>query len=165
MGAVILIALAAILYPVSGYCKESYLKYGVGVASSKEAHSVGLGHSEPITGAIKSLKFLEYQLETGAWFDSKEGRKSSAYGSASVGPSVHAGPFKASVFHGLGLITTPDALLTGGLHFFHDLSLGLEDGDSKAGISLSYKHISNAGWFSETNNGRDFMTIKLSIPW
>jgi len=149
---------------------QSYMRLGVGVAGSAvrsggEVKTFGFGYSDRLMDA-KALSFLVYQYEAGAWIDTAgEGRKSSAYGSVEIGLRVNAGPFQVSSLHGPGIITTRDSYLGSVPQFFHDVCLGLQDDDTKAGIGLCYKHISNAGLLSKINKGRDFMTLKLSIPY
>ena len=147
---------------------EEYIRYGIGVSHSGEGATkvVGIGTSDKLLPGER-FSFLAYQFEGGYWFDTQasKGRKSSGYGSAEVGMKVHAGPFAMSSFHGPGFITATDSFLGSIPQFFHDVNLGLEDDRNGATISVGYKHISNAGLFSKINRGRDFMTIKLSVPW
>jgi hypothetical protein len=152
------------------HASESYLRYGIGIAESaqlsvSEVKLLGAGYMDSLT-EVSQLSSLVYQLEGGFWIDTQTqtNRKSSAYGSAAIGLNIQAGPFKASSVHGPGLISTPDAYLGSIPQFFHDLSVGLEDDKTRAGMCLSYKHISNAGLWPP-NAGRDFLTFRLSLPF
>jgi hypothetical protein len=172
MAKTLLTAITALIILVTSQAhaeEMSYLKYGIGISgATKHGGSVkyvALGYSDQ-PFSLKRLSWFVYQVEAGGWIDtSGEGRKSSLYGTAGLGIAVHGGPFLLSSIHGLGFITAPDDYLGSVPQFFHDLSVGLVDDNNGASISAGYRHISNAGLFSKVNEGRDFLFIKLGLPW
>ena len=165
-----LLSIIVLLNSISSYA-DSFVKYGIGIGySGKDSYAetklLGLGYNSELLGDIKALSFIKYQQELGFWVDNKtnDKRKSSAYGNTSLGIDIKGGFLTASSFHGVGLVSNPDIYLGSYYQFFHDISGGLTDDKSKASITLTYKHISNAG-LKQPNIGRDFLLFKLSIPW
>jgi len=143
---------------------NAYFKYGLGVFNSAknskvEVKMVSFGHQDPFFG------YMIRQWEVGGWMDSRSdlGRKSSGFANGSIGVNIDVSRFYAQSLWGLGVVTTKDSMLGGNFQFNQDLGIGLKDARGMA-IGLNYKHISSAGIF-KPNQGRDFMSIKLSIPW
>ena len=141
------------------------LKYGLGIAGSakdspSEVKVFSLTLQRPLIG-----NHLIDQYELGFFSDSRQdlGRQHSAFGFYSVGLNVDVGYFYAQSLWGVGAITTPDAYLGGNFQFTQDLSAGIKD-SSGYSIGLDYKHISSAG-LELPNKGRDFMMIRLSLPF
>lgn len=99
------------------------------------------------------------QAELGVIADQKDylGRRSGLFLGTTVGPKMQLGPVQTRYLWGVAWISTTDALLSSHMQFTHDLTLGLYD--RKSGLSLGYKHISNAG-ITLPNRGRDFVTLR-----
>jgi hypothetical protein len=143
---------------------DSFFKYGVGVfvpgqQGKAEVKEFSLGVQNP------TWMNLTEQYEVGLWADrgTEHGRKSSFFGFYSLGPTVDAGSLYAQGLWGIGAISTTDSMLGGNFQFTQDLGLGLKDATRRA-VGLNYKHVSSAGIYSP-NKGRDFLTIKLQIPF
>jgi len=143
---------------------ESFIKYGIGVAGSAkdsiaESKTIALGYKEKLLGAFA------YQLEGGFWTDSRKdlGRTGSAFASSSLGLNIEAGYFYTHAFCGPAVITDKDSMLGGHFQFNNDIGLGVKDKDGYS-MGVNYKHISSAGIFTP-NQGRDFLTIKLGVPF
>lgn len=88
----------------------------------------------------------------------------SSFGSLQVGVDIDTSLFTASAFHGIGGISNTDSRLGSNFQFFHDVCGGLKDDVTNATLSFCYKHISNAG-ITSPNLGRDFMIIKIGVPY
>ena len=99
------------------------------------------------------------KYEVGIYTDprSGDGRKTSGFGSASIGLRPQIKGLLIESYWGAGAITHPDTNLAGPFNFFHSIAIGAIDSKSNS-ISLSYKHISSAGIYSP-NIGRDFITL------
>jgi hypothetical protein len=148
-------------FPLKSLASEgSFLKYSVS-ASDKFATQKGLSF-----GYQEEILFLDVKWEAGFWADNsgRQGAKSSAFGSYSVGLEPTVGSFYVNFFQGVGLITHPDTVLGGPFQFFEDIGLGIRDLERGISIGLQYKHISSAGIF-QPNLGRDTFGIQLMIPW
>lgn len=99
------------------------------------------------------------QGEIGVISDMKQGlgRNSGLFVSYVAGPKMQLGPVQTRYLWGVGYLSHPDSLLSSRFQFTHDLTIGLYD--LKSGLSLGYKHISNAG-ITLPNRGRDFVTLR-----
>jgi len=143
---------------------ESYFKYGLGIFNSAkdnkvETKTIAIGQSEKWLGALLT------QYEGGIWTDSRSdlGRSGSGYFGISVGLDVQAGYIYSQALWGVAGISHIDSMLGGHLQFNNDLGLGIRDCNGYS-IGMNYKHISSAGIFTP-NQGRDFLMIKMGIPW
>jgi len=158
------LAIAALLLPTIGFAKQgSFSSYGVGVfdknSSTADVKLFSIGYQD------KLIWFLDQKYEGGLWTDIRRdmGRSSSGYIAYSLGTEASKDWFYIHSFWGLALITHTDAYLGTPYQFMQDLGLGFE-GDNEVRIGLNYKHISNAG-IKEPNKSRDFLQIKIQIPY
>jgi hypothetical protein len=145
-----------------------YIKYGVSISNPDQK---GLGEVKYASLGYQGVpwKIFEYQAETGAWLDTQEGdgggRKSNAFGSFQLGLEPRLNWVYFHSFHGIAVIARRDSTLGSNLQFVHDVGFGVGD---KRGVRVGafYKHLSNAGiLFSTINRGRDFVGIRMEIPW
>jgi hypothetical protein len=150
-----------ILLSTTSYAEDdgSYFKFGVGIDNS-------LGLTKMIAGGYQGnlIGFFDYQLETGAFLDNSQPQGLIGFGGASLGISAKTNSgFYAKVFTGPSLITQTDTRLSSILEFNDDIEFGLMD---RRGVHIgaNFKHMSNAG-FWPPNIGRDFMLIKIQIPF
>jgi hypothetical protein len=142
------------------------IKYGLGVAqSAKDSNSETKVISIAYQEQIAFLEYLIKQYEVGAYIDSRQdlGRRSSGFATASLGVHVNAAGTYCQALWGVGGITNVDSYLGGNFQFNQDLSVGFRDNNG-AMIGVNYKHISSAGLYMP-NVGRDFLMIKMSVPW
>lgn len=141
----------------------SFGRYGVGIFNSaeksrSETKIFSVGYEEEFFGP-----FIK-QYELGLWVDTAgNGRKSSGFGSFSLGVEINPGYLVMRSLWGVGAITHPDTILGGHFQFNQDLFIGVRDNKRRM-IGLNYKHISSAGIYNP-NKGRDFLTIQVEIPW
>ncbi len=140
---------------------EFLFKYGIQMFQTKwtDVKLFTVGYQGDLT------RFFKYQGEVGFYADTRADgnvRKSSALATGSVGFEVEHSFFYASVFWGLGFISTPDKQLSSVFEFNQDLSVGFRDSRGTS-IALNYKHLSNAG-ITLPNEGRDFLMVRLQIP-
>lgn len=140
-------------------------KYGVGVFksavdSNSEVKMFSISYQEPII-----FEYLIKQYEVGLWTDSRQdiGRKSSGFANFSVGVHVNAAGTYAECLWGVAGITHTDSYLGGNFQFNNDLGMGFRDNNG-ASIGVGYKHVSSAGFYNP-NVGRDFLLIRMSLPW
>lgn len=153
-----------LLFPLTAIADSSvFMKYGVGIGNSgistlSETKVVSLGVSSPIASEFR------HKGEVGYWYDYRTdlNRKSSFFGSYQLGLEIKNDIFIVDSYHGIGAVSSVDAYLGSNLQFFHDVCLGLTNRKDKS-ISLCYKHISNAGLFSDVNVGRDFINVRLGF--
>jgi hypothetical protein len=139
----------------------TFLKYSVNAHTEDVAAQKGLS-----LGYQDELAFLEKKWEIGFWSDhsGRDGAKSSAFGSYSIGVEPTAGALYVNFFQGVGLISSPDTVLGGPAQFFEDFGFGIRDQKTKVSIGFQYKHISSAGIF-KPNQGRDTLGLQIMIPW
>ncbi len=141
---------------------DTVFKYGLGVFASAERSPtevkyLSLGEQHPWFGPFIT------QYEGGIWTDTAgNGRKGAGLFSMSTGIKVH-NPIYVQWLIGLALISRRDVYLGGNLQVNNELSAGVEDSDRNS-IGISYKHLSSAGLF-RPNVGRDFLLLRVSIPW
>lgn len=131
----------------------------------------GLGFNAPGQQGRGEIKFFSIGLETdhkapwvtmtelGVIADQKDylGRRSGLYLATAVGSKMQLGPIQTRYLWGVAYISHTDQLLSSNMQFTHDLTFGAYD--LKSGLSLGYKHISNAG-IVLPNRGRDFVTLR-----
>lgn len=144
---------------------EVVANYGVGLFhSAKYSRAETKVFSLGVITSFKNKTFAD-KWETGLWADQiKEGRKSSSFGSYSLGIRAFPAIFELSSFWGIGAISNKDAFLGGPYpQFFQDFYFGIRD-DRGTSLGLNYKHISSAG-IVMPNKGRDFMTIRVQWRW
>ena len=157
-----LIAAILFLMPNTGLADAVLFRYGLGFGAPAQVgrgeikwFSIGLEkeHDRP---EIVSL------AELGVIADMKESlnRRSSVFASYGVGTKMQLGPVQTRYVWGVGYLSHPDGLLSSHFQFTHDLTFGLYD--RKSGLSLGYKHISNAG-ITLPNRGRDFITLRSEL--
>jgi hypothetical protein len=125
------------------------LHYGVDPFRSRDSKIFSLSHISPLFDPIPT------KTELGLFTDRLN--SSSGYLFQSVGIRVNPGPILAESFWGVGLISSPDNILSTHLQFTNDLNLGIVDKSGNS-IGVSYKHISNAG-IKSPNVGRDFLMV------
>lgn len=156
--------------PFISYAQEDYnkqnhyfFKYGIGVfesaaGSPTETHILSVGAQFPLT------KYFIWQVEGGGWVDTRGdmGRNSSLFFSPSVGLDLNFDLFYVQALIGPALITTTDSYLGGNFQFTEDLGFGIKD-KRGLGIGIFYKHFSSGG-IESPNVGRDFMSLKVSVP-
>jgi hypothetical protein len=146
-----------LLWPLSAD-GGTFFRYGTGVSRSSGMHTLTLGYEEKVIGPFIT------QLEGGIFSDSAgEGRRGSAFGTASIGIEATPGYFVLRSVHGIGAITSPDSMLGGWFQFNNDLLIGIQD-DHGVIFGLNYKHISSAG-INTPNLGRDMVLVHVEIPW
>jgi len=150
--------LLLLLIPTTANADAVLFRYGLGFGAPNQSgrgeikwFSIGIekDHSQPWAS----------QVELGVISDMREsqGRRSGLFASYAVGPKMQLGPVQTRYLWGVGYLSHPDSLLSSHLQFTHDLTIGLYD--RKSGLSLGYKHISNAG-ITLPNRGRDFITLR-----
>ncbi len=154
----------ALTVPVEKLHAETIFKYGLGVFNSAkdsaaETKFASLAYQDEFLG------LFIYQFEGGFWYDTREdmGRRSSAFAGASIGVDVDVRPFFAQWLVGPSVISTKDSYLGGPLQFNNDVAFGLRDHRGNS-VGIGYKHLSSAGIF-EPNKGRDFLMLRIGIPW
>lgn len=152
-------------FPSFSHATESYIKYGI--SPEKYFHKVktlSFGYTDSLL-KINRANFFSWTGEAGFWSDiGGNGRLSSFFGSLQGGVEITASPFKVSSSHGIGAITNTDVYLGSNFQFVHDLCLGLIDDMNRATVSACAKHISNGG-INTPNVGRDFVLVKIGIPY
>jgi hypothetical protein len=133
-------------------------RYGLGFGAPGQ---VGRGEIKLFSIGIEHDAHAPFvtQAELGVIADQKDylGRRSSVFGSASVGPKMTLGSVQTRFLWGVAYISAPDSVLGSHFQFKHDLTLGLYD--LRSGLSVGYNHISNAGLVLP-NRGRDFITLR-----
>lgn len=157
--------IALILFCSSvAYGDETSIKYGLGAFHSAEP-SPGLVKLVSLTWQRPAFnEHLIQQTEGGFFIDAAGGdRRSSAFAFQSFGLNVNVGYFYVQNLIGAGFITCPDSYLGGPFQFTEDLAIGVKD-EHGYSIGLDYKHISSAGIYP-INRGRDFFTLRLSVPF
>lgn len=140
---------------------EYFFKYGLGLNNpfpdtSTKLMSIGMNDS--------LYSFIDYQLETGVLVDNSQIQGAVGF----IGPSIGLRTkttegLYAGFFVGPALITQPDSRLASIFEFNNDFELGIKD-PRGVGIAVDYKHFSNAG-LTQGNIGRDFFTVKLTLPF
>lgn len=143
---------------------DTFVKYGLGIFNSAldepiEVKTLSVGRQMHIN------EYLIWQYEVGGWIDNRSdmGRDGSAFADLAIGLNVDAGPFYAQTLTGVAGLSNIDSYLGGHAQFNHDVAVGFK-AKSGASLGLNYKHISSAGIF-EPNYGRDFLTIRLGLPF
>jgi len=153
-----LLIACSLLYPSHSLADAILFRYGLGFGAPGQTgrgevkwFSIGLekDHKQPWVS----------QAEIGVISDMKQGlgRNSGLFVSYAAGPKMQLGPVQTRYLWGVGYLSHPDQLLSSHFQFTHDLTIGLYDRTS--GLSLGYKHISNAG-ITLPNRGRDFVTLR-----
>jgi len=157
MGRIILL-LCSLLIPTVSLADAVIFRYGLGFGAPRQSgrgeikwFSLGIEQEKPSPWVTKA--------EIGVIADMKQdlGRRSGVFASYSIGPKMQLGPVQTRYMWGVGYLSHPDQLLSSRFQFTHDLTFGLYD--RKSGLSLGYKHISNAG-ITLPNRGRDFLTLQ-----
>lgn len=150
-----------LLVPNTGLADAVLFRYGLGFGAPSqvgrgEIKWFSVGYERDHVPGIVSL------AELGVIADMKEslGRRSGAFASYSVGTKMQLGPVQTRYAWGMGYLSHTDGLLSSHFQFTHDLTFGLYD--RKTGLSLGYKHISNAG-ITLPNRGRDFITLRSEL--
>jgi len=158
-----LIAVLCMFTPASAHADAVFFRYGLGFNAPGQQ---GRGEIKFFSLGIEQegKAPLIRQAELGVIADQKDylGRRSGLFMGATIGPQMQLGPVRTRYLWGVAYISQTDALLSSNMQFTHDLSLGLND--LKSGISLGYKHISNAG-LKLPNRGRDFLTLRSEIQF
>lgn len=158
-----MIVLMFLVVAIQNAKAESYLGYGLGIASSAkdsvaECKFFNLGYREDL------ILGFSHQYELGFFTDSVgNGRVGSAIGAYMIGIEVNPLPIVLRSMSGVGFISEPDIYLGGHFQFHHDLYVGMKDSFGKS-LGINYRHISSAGLY-QPNLGRDFVSIQLGIPW
>jgi hypothetical protein len=153
-----LLLLCSIFLSTQCFADAIIFRYGLGFGAPNQAgrgeikwFSLGIEQEKPAPWVTKA--------EIGVISDMKQdiGRRSGLFASWSAGPKMQLGPVQTRYLWGVGYLSHPDQLLSSRFQFTHDLIIGLYD--RKSGLSLGYKHISNAG-ITLPNRGRDFLTLQ-----
>jgi len=160
-------------------CALAFLVLLLGCSARAESISFnyGIGTFLPHDTSLATVKAFYFskqqkindifrtKYDLGVWADRRGdvGRKSSIFGTYSVGARAEALLFYAECFWGIGALSGPDTMLGSWWSFNQDLSFGLI-GVNDVTIGLNYKHMSNAG-LASPNKGRDFFVIKAAIPF
>jgi hypothetical protein len=144
---------------------DTIFRYGLGIAGSAQDSSTETKFASLSYQDEWFARFLVYQYEGGFWTDTRQdlGRNGSWFGSAQGGIKVSPGSFQVSWLVGPTLITNTDSMLGGAFQFNNELNLALQDGTG-ASIGLSLKNFSSAGIY-KVNQGRDFLLLRMAIPW
>lgn len=144
---------------------EAFVGYGVGVF--KQADS-WLGQSKYAELGYRHFLYdgIYWQNKVGFWGEGSpdQTRKSGGWGATGLGLELSLPYVEMRSGYGVGLITTPDSQLGSRFPQFNgELYGGFRDkrGD---GVGFQYEHISCAS-FCSPNEGRDFVTVQLSIKW
>lgn len=135
------------------------IKYSLSANTERSVDQKGLSF-----GFQDEILFLDKKWEIGFWIDNRAQAKSSIFASYSFGVEPQFSFFYASFFQGVGLISSPDAILGGHPQFFADLGFGIKDPNKKVSLGFQYRHISSAGIFMP-NLGRDTLGIQIRLPW
>lgn len=147
------LAIALLLFTTATARADSFLEYGLGLNDNgTQTKLISAGYSAPW------FLCFDYKLEGGGFID----KNFVAFATGNIGLVVKTSSLYAKVFFGPALITEHDNRLTGAFQFNHDAEIGLQSEGYSIGIN--YKHLSNAGLMSP-NAGRDFLLLKLSIPY
>lgn len=110
------------------------------------------------------VSVFDYQYEGGFFIDNQgEGRKSAAFANAALGLSIIKETLYTRFFFGPALISDTDTRLSTHYQFNTDAEIGIRD-ERDVAMGIGYKHMSNAG-IKLPNAGRDFIFIKLAIPY
>jgi hypothetical protein len=105
---------------------------------------------------------LWHRISYGHWFESGPGGGGgiTAY---SLGSRIHAEPFYAELWWGVGYTPNPDMYwLSSRGQFVNDVGFGLM-ATEEVGIGIAWRHASNAG-IVPPNRGRDFILITTRFP-
>lgn len=144
---------------------EAFIGYGVGVFNDANDF---LGQNKYAYVGYREFlyKGIYWQEKGGFWGEGSpdQSRKSGGWISSGPGLEMDLEPFEMRSGYGLAAITSPDSQLGAVFPQFNgELYLGLRDkkGD---GVGFEYDHISCAS-FCSPNEGRDFVTVQLSIKW
>lgn len=150
--------LICLLIPNTGLADSVLFRYGLGFGAPNQSGRgeikwFSIGYEKDHVPGVVTV------AELGVISDMKQGlgRRSGAFASYGIGTKMQLGPVQTRYVWGVGYLSHPDQLLSSHLQFSHDLTLGLYD--LKSGLSLGYKHISNAG-ITLPNRGRDFITLR-----
>lgn len=155
---------AAMLFPASSLAGAISIDYGFGAENSilpnTEQKMINVAWDDGLWGP------LHYKIQGGNYWDSGRDGLSSAYGFLGIGPHIEPAPwFWLSNYISVGGITKPDDLIGSHFQFALDLGAGFQMPSNKAGIGISFKHLSNAGVFKDVvNKGRNFWTIQVRLP-
>lgn len=149
---------------VSAEDKEVTVNFGAGVFNSGVN---SLAESKVLTLGLNNFFYgrrMFYRYELGLFTDSAgNGRKGSAFGAGLLGVNVENPVFYAQGAFGASLLGTTDSYLGGHFQFTEEVSVGI-NGTSATKLGFFYKHMSSAGIY-DPNVGRDFVGVKLSIPF
>lgn len=158
-----LIAVFCMLTPITAHADAVFFRYGLGFNAPGQQ---GRGEIKFFSLGVEQEGKAPVirQAELGVIADQKDylGRRSGVFVGATIGPEMRLGALRTRYLWGVAYISHTDALLSSNMQFTHDLTLGLND--LKSGLSLGYKHISNAG-LKLPNRGRDFITLRSEIQF
>lgn len=153
-----LLLVLCLLFPTISSADAILFRYGLGFGAPNQ---VGRGEIKWFSIGIEKDHQTPWvsQAELGVISDMKQGlgRQSGLFVSYAAGPKMQLGPVQTRYLWGVGYLSHTDSLLSSHFQFTHDLTIGLYD--LKSGLSLGYKHISNAG-ITLPNRGRDFITLR-----
>lgn len=156
-----LIALLMLIMPNFAYGAGDYfLKYGLGLNNGPfpdtSVKLISVGRIAPLFSVV------DYQLEGGMFDDNNQPNGIIGFAGASLGVRTKSPGIYASFFIGPAYVSQTDSRLASNFEFNNDLEIGVRDSRGLS-IGVNYKHFSNAG-LTPNNIGRDFFTIKLSLP-
>lgn len=137
-------------------------KYGMGIIDEEltgEVKIFNLRHEQHTFAMIHTAQELGCFVDQGR----DSGRRSSGFVDYEIGvkPGPEVGVY-GKAFWGVLAMSGPDTLLGGPFQFVSDFGVGIRDPLSS--ISVGYKHISSAGFYSP-NKGRDFINLELGISF
>jgi hypothetical protein len=156
----LLCALALISACIVNTNDHYFFKYGLGLNEGSFPDTttkiLSVGEVSPLSN------IFDYQLEVGVFSDNNQTQGLIGFISPSLGLQTKGSGLYVSYFLGPALLTSTDTRLGSVFEFNNDFEAGIRD-DRGVSIGVDYKHFSNAG-LTSNNIGRDFFTIKLSIP-
>lgn len=144
---------------------EAFIGYGVGILHDAD-HYIGQNKYFELGYRDFLWKGIYWQDKGGFWGEGSPDmtRKAGFWASTGPGMELDLQPFEMRSGWGLAAISTPDSQLGARFPQFNgEVYAGLRDkrGD---GVGFQYEHISCAN-FCNPNEGRDFVTLQLSIKW
>lgn len=153
-----LLIILLLAFSSSAQADAIWFRYGLGFGAPQQT---GRGEIKWFSVGVEREHRAPYvsQAEIGVIADMRDslGRRSGLFANYTIGPKMQLGPVQTRYLWGVGYLSHTDQLLSSHFQFTHDLTFGLYD--PKSGLSLGYKHISNAG-ITLPNRGRDFITLR-----
>ena len=159
--------LLCLLMLISTQCfaDEAFVGYGVGILHDAD-HYIGQNKYFELGYRDFLYKGVYWQYKGGFWGEGSSDQTRQAGFWASTGPGLELdlNPVEFRSGWGIAAISNPDSQLGAYFPQFNgEVYMGLRDkkGD---GFGFQYEHISCAN-FCSPNQGRDFITVQLSLRW